>query len=257
MSEILADFQKFLISGKHALPENARFYAYWANKFLLLSRPFPDLSFQAKMDKFTHNLRVEETADWKTKQAEQAIKLYMNDFLDSPKNQENLKVIPEEIQIIDRLQEAIRLKHYAYSTERSYTDWVRRFFHYLAQIKTKNISSSTLDVSDIRDYLTHLAVKQRVSSSTQNQAFNALLFLFRDVLEKKVEGLDKTVRAKRGPKLPVVLTVNEVKVLFQQVEGDNLLILHLLYGAGLRLMEAARLRVKDIDFNNNLISVRR
>lgn len=256
MSEILADFQKFLISGKHALPENARFYAYWVNRFLLLSRPFPDLSFQAKMDKFTHNLRVEETADWKIKQAEQAIKLYMNDFLDSPKNQENLKVIPEEIQIIDRLQEAIRLKHYAYSTERSYADWVRRFFHYLAQIKTKNISSSTLDVSDIRDYLTHLAVKQRVSSSTQNQAFNALLFLFRDVLKKEVDGLDKTVRAKRGPKLPVVLTVNEVKELFQQVEGDNLLILHLLYGAGLRLMEAARLRIKDIDFDNNLLFVR-
>lgn len=261
MSEILADFQKFLISGKHALPENARFYAYWVNGFLSFSRPFPDLSFQARMDKFTHNLRVEEAADWKIKQAERAIKLYVNDFLNSPmtdfhSGSPSRDLDLEGAQIIGRLQEAIRLKHYAYSTERSYMDWTKRFFNYLTKIKTKNFSSPTLDASDIRDYLTHLAVKQRVSSSTQNQAFNALLFLFRDVLKKKVEGMDKTVRAKRGPKLPVVLTVDEVKVLFQQVEGDNLLILHLLYGAGLRLMEAARLRVKDLDFDNNLIFVR-
>jgi len=261
MSKILADFQKFLISGKHALLENARFYAYWVNSFISFSRPFPDLSFQAKMDKFTHNLQVEKTADWKIKQAERAIKLYLNDFLNSPttdfhSGSPEINLDLEEAQIIGRLQEAIRLKHYAYSTERSYMDWANRFFYYLTKIKTKNISSATLDASDIRDYLTHLAVKQGVSSSTQNQAFNALLFLFRNVFEKEVNGLDKTVRAKRGPKLPVVLTVDEVKELFQQVEGDNLLILHLLYGAGLRLMEAARLRIKDIDFDNNLIFVR-
>jgi len=99
-------------------------------------------------------------------------------------------------------------------------------------------------------------VKQRVSASTQNQAFNAILFLFRHVLGKEAGDLDNTVRAKRGHKIPVVLTVEEVKNLFAHMTGKSLLIAELLYGSGLRLMELARLRVKDIDFEANTLFVR-
>ena len=109
---------------------------------------------------------------------------------------------------------------------------------------------------DFKNFLSHLALKQRVSSSTQNQAFNAILFLFRQVLVKETGDLGDTVRAKRGQKLPVVLSVDEVKRLFEQMTGTNRLIAELLYGAGLRLMELARLRVQDIDFDSNTIFVR-
>lgn len=109
---------------------------------------------------------------------------------------------------------------------------------------------------DFKNFLSHLALKQRVSSSTQNQAFNAILFLFRQVLGKETSDLGDTVRAKRGQKLPVVLTGNEVGQLFSHMIGTNLLIAELLYGAGLRLMELARLRVQDIDFDMDTIFVR-
>lgn len=148
----------------------------------------------------------------------------------------------------------IRLKHYSYSTERTYLQWTERFLTYVGEAGKKGVDDLTAE--DIRDFLSHLALKQRVSSSTQNQAFNALLFLFRNVLNKETGDLATTVRAKRGPKLPVVLSVDEVKALFQHLSGRDLLIGHLLYGSGLRLMELARLRVKDIDFDMNTIFVR-
>jgi integron integrase len=114
----------------------------------------------------------------------------------------------------------------------------------------------TPGAEDIREFLTHLAVHKKVSASTQNQAFNALLFLFRNVLKIEIGDLSSTIRAKRGPKLPVVLAVEEVRQLFSCMEGKQLLIAQILYGAGLRLMELARLRVKDIDFGSGLIFVR-
>ncbi|MBM4308575.1 MAG: integron integrase [Deltaproteobacteria bacterium] len=154
------------------------------------------------------------------------------------------------------MREAIRIRHYSYSTERSYLDWVERFIDYTSNVKKKDIQSAGLDPGDIKDFLSYLALKRRVSSSTQNQAFNAILFLFRDVLKIEPGDLSKTVRAKRGQKLPVVLSPEEVQSLFKHVKGLNLLILQLLYGSGLRLMELARLRVKDIDFDQNLIFVR-
>jgi len=134
-------------------------------------------------------------------------------------------------------------------------DWARHFFDY-AGIMKGGFLRETPGAEDIREFLTHLAVHKKVSASTQNQAFNALLFLFRNVLKIEIGDLNSTIRAKRGPKLPVVLAVDEVRQLFSCMGGRQLLIAQLLYGAGLRLMELARLRVKDIDFGSGLIFVR-
>ncbi|MCP4252090.1 MAG: integron integrase, partial [Candidatus Scalindua sp.] len=150
----------------------------------------------------------------------------------------------------------IRIKHYSYSTERTYVDWMKRFFNYMVEVKGKDFSQSKPDSFDMKDYLSYLAIKRNVSSSTQNQAFNALLFLYRHILDIEVNGLEKTVRAKRGPKLPVVLTIEEVRKIFQLVEGTHLLFIQLLYGAGLRLKELARLRIQDVDFEMNNLAVR-
>ncbi|MDO9558773.1 MAG: integron integrase, partial [Syntrophales bacterium] len=141
-------------------------------------------------------------------------------------------------------------------TERTYMEWFRRFHTYVTGIKRKDWQIHGVDETDVRDFLSHLAVRQSVSSSTQNQAFNALLFLFREVIKIDLQDLGKTVRAKRGPKLPVVLTQEEVRKLLDQLTGRDLLIVQLLYGTGMRLMEVARLRVQDIDFGLNSIVVR-
>ena len=134
-------------------------------------------------------------------------------------------------------------------------EWARRFFDYTGN-KKGGPPQETPGTEDIREFLTHLAVHKKVSASTQNQAFNALLFLFRNVLKIEMGDMSSTIRAKRGPKLPVVLTVEEVRQLFSRMEGKHLLIAQVLYGAGLRLMELARLRVKDIDFGSGLIFIR-
>jgi integron integrase len=109
---------------------------------------------------------------------------------------------------------------------------------------------------DVKTYLSYLAINKNVASSTQNQAFNALLFLFREVLNKSLDNISGTVRAKRGKKLPVVLTVDEISKLFNVLTGKSSLPIRLLYGSGLRLMECVRLRVQDIDFEAGLIFIR-
>ncbi|MBU1045324.1 MAG: integron integrase [Candidatus Omnitrophica bacterium] len=198
--------------------------------------------------------------DWQLKQAEEAIRIYLEKFSCLKGNSQKPKIrkdsSADEQKIINDLKNAIRLKHFAYSTERTYVDWAKRFFEYLMQQESKNIALDSLNSQDVRNFLNMLAVEQRISASSQNQAFNALLFLFRNVFNLELKEMDKTVRAKRGVKLPVVLSIAEVQKIMQNMEGMNLLLVRTLYGTGMRLMELARLRVKDIDFGSNLIFVR-
>jgi len=258
---LLPDFQQFLVSRKPIASKKIPFYAYWVSKYLYFVRDYKNLSSEAKINSFLNQLCALDMEDWKIKQAEEAIDLFI-EYYNNPENISlPIKISSRNISaggsaILKRVREMIRLKHYSYSTERAYIDWLKRFFVYLNDFASKNVSVKNLSEKDIQDYLTYLAVKQRVSSSTQNQAFNALLFLFRDVLKIEVRGLDKTVRAKRGQKLPVVLTVDEVGRMFSKMETENSLAIKLLYGSGMRLMEVLRLRVQDIDFDNNLVFIR-
>jgi site-specific recombinase XerD len=128
-------------------------------------------------------------------------------------------------QISNNMREILRLKHYSYKTERSYIGWVKRFYYYINEVKKGNIQAEKLSSDDVRNYLSYLAIKKKVSASTQNQAFNSLLFLFRDILNIELKEIDKTVRAKRGVKLPVVLSPEEVQKLFKYARG--LVLLHI------------------------------
>jgi integron integrase len=166
------------------------------------------------------------------------------------------KKFPDVKTVQEKIREILRIKHYAYSTERTYIDWFGRFHTYLTDVKNKDWQTQGADETDVRDFLGYLAIKQRVSSSTQNQAFSSILFLFREVLKIDLRDLSKTVRAKRGPKVPAVLTQDEVRSLLEQLKDKELLLVHVLYGTGMRLMEVARLRVQDIDFGLNSIIVR-
>jgi integron integrase len=244
-SDTLLKFQEFLVRKKHIPEKNAPYYSLWVNKFFSFSTSTNEEKFDNILKQFLEHLSAQKTEEWQLKQAEEAIRLYFQDFIKG-----------DSASIFSKLRKAIRLKHYSYATERVYLDWAQRFFEHLIRIKKENVQINALRSEQVREYLTYLAVQKRVSSSTQNQAFNALLFLFRDVLNIELKDLNKTVRAKRGPKLPVVLSLGEVKQLFDHMEGKALLMAELLYGSGLRLMELARLRIQDIDFDNGLIFVR-
>jgi integron integrase len=158
---------------------------------------------------------------------------------------------PNNPKLLDRVRDAIRLKHYSIRTETIYCDWIRRFilFH------NKRHPSEMAD-PEVTEFLTHLAREGRVASSTQNQALSALLFLYREVLQQEIGWLDQVERAKRPTKLPVVLSRAEVAKVLSKMSGTPKLMAGLLYGSGLRLMECVRLRVKDIDFAYAQITVR-
>ena len=153
--------------------------------------------------------------------------------------------------LLDRLRAAVRARHYSLRTEEAYVAWVRRYVVFHGKRHPDELGEA-----EINAFLTDLAVRRKVSASTQNQALSALLFLYRDVLGKSVESLGDVVRARRPARLPVVLTAAEVKAVLARLEGDARLVATLLYGSGMRLMEALRLRVKDLDFALNQILVR-
>jgi integron integrase len=153
--------------------------------------------------------------------------------------------------LLDRLRDRIRAKHYSLRTERAYLDWIRRFI--LFNDKKHPAEMSALGVEQ---FLTHLAIDGRVAASTQNQALAAILFLYRDVLEIKLPWIENVVRARMPVRVPVVLPRADVQRLLDHLQGEFHLVAQLLYGSGLRLMEALRLRVKDVDFQYSQIVVR-
>jgi len=160
-------------------------------------------------------------------------------------------VSPDPPRLLDRVRQALRVRHYSARTEKAYVGWIRRFIvHFGMQ------HPDVLGAEHIEAYLTHLAANERVSASTQNQALAALLFLFTTVLGRPVPELEGLVRAKRPKRLPVVLSPGEVAALLQQLPMPARLIASLLYGGGLRLLEAMQLRVKDLDLGRREILVR-
>ena len=154
-------------------------------------------------------------------------------------------------QIFKKLQTEIRYLHYSIRTEQTYVQWVRRFLYFH---RTKSIED--LSAGDVKVFLEYLAVKKQVSAATQNQALNAIVFLFGHVLKKEMGEIGEFTRAKQPIRLPVVLAREEVDRLINELRGIYALMAGLLYGSGLRLMECVRLRVKDVDFAQNQIIVR-
>jgi integron integrase len=158
---------------------------------------------------------------------------------------------PSKPRLLDRVRDAIRSRHYSRRTEKTYVAWIRRYILFHGKRHPAEMGAH-----EITQFLSALAVKDKVAASTQNQALSALLFLYRAVLEQDVPWLDDLARAKRPERLPVVLTRDEVRAVLDRLHGVPLLMALLLYGAGLRLLECARLRIKDVDFASNQIVVR-
>ena len=153
--------------------------------------------------------------------------------------------------LLDQVRGKIRLKHYSIRTEQAYVDWIRRFILHFGKRHPRELGAANVEA-----FLTHLAVAGNVAASTQNQAKSALLFLYREVLETELPWLDNVERARAPKRLPVVLTREEVQGVLGRLTGTHWLIASLLYGAGLRIMEGLRLRVKDVEFSRKEILVR-
>lgn len=152
---------------------------------------------------------------------------------------------------LNQVGELMRVRHYSLQTEKTYLYWIRKFIVFHQKRHPKEMGAE-----EIGAFLTHLAVEENVSASTQNQAMFALLFLYKEFFKIELPWLNDFTPAKKPERMPVVLTRNEVKAVLSNLKGINLLMAKLLYGAGLRLKEVLRLRVKDVDFGFNQILVR-
>lgn len=247
------EFQSFLAS-KNTIPEKKiPHYLMWVSKLYAYFDKDPDKPITTdEVDRFLHNLQ-KNYEDWQVNQAREALRLYSY-FFTNRKTQEEKRTAPYEQlwkEHADRMVRMLRLKQRAYSTEQSYIGWLRQFY-----MRFKDRDPAEMDTSHIIDFLSYLAVDKNVAKSTQNQAFNAILFFYRYVLEKNIDSIRETVRATAKRRLPVVLSIQEVHRLIDNLSGINQLMARVIYGGGLRLNECLRLRIKDLDFERSSLFVR-
>ena len=241
-----------LVDDKHR-----PYYLHWIIRFLQSEFDHQKLSNQDLLQCYSDQLaRDDSVEDWQLRQAMKATELYLNVYLKESSNLENgsegsSSSSPDSFaEALNQTKNLLALRHYSPRTEQTYLGWIRRYFRYSNIHKLDWLNPDT-----VRSFLTHLATQKKVASSTQNQAFNSVLFLFRETLKIDLPDI-KAVRAKRGTKLPVVLSQDETARLLAATEGTAGLMLRLTYGAGLRISETVRLRVQDLDFDNETLWVR-
>ncbi len=241
-------FKKFL-AQKGIASKNIPYYITWISKFFsFYEQPVTDRIDNKEKDKFLKHLSA-KFEDWQVKQADFAIKLFNNFLFYSNISNDNLPEAWEQLE--KKYIDIIRLKHLSYRTEKTYLKWINDFKKFL---KEKN--PLKLEPNDIQEYLTYLAIERKVSASTQNQALNALVFLFRNILQKDIKGVISAVKAKERKRLPVVFTKEEIEKIFNKMDKEYNLMAKLIYGCGLRLSECITLRVKDINFGKNILIIR-
>lgn len=277
----LEDYKKFIVN-RGIKEEQAKWYVYWVEQFAqYLSKIYLNKCTAEDVHSFTGYLESKKSIDkWQIAQAKNALRLLLKEFLRLPwtircgskddkqfaraqelqckmpsnvfKDRVHIEGLNEEYRLIlERVRTEIRVRHYSIRTEKAYEQWVRRFINFLEMKPKDNICTA-----DLNSYLEYLAVKRMVSASSQNQALNALVFFFKNVLQKKVGDIGEFTRARLPVRMPVVLSKREVFKLLNALSDRHALIAGLLYGSGLRIMECIRLRVKDIDFDQSQIMVR-
>jgi len=239
------------LTGEKRVPH----YARWVECFLRFRGTRPSEEWQDSLRVFLEELAADSwRPNWQTQQAGEAVGLYFGQFRvgqDTPVSGEGDRGLVGHAEALAEMERLLQLRHYAPRTQRSYLGWARRFLTY---VDPKGMRHP--DADDVSAFLSHLATVGKVAASTQNQAFHGLLFLCRFVLDIDLSHLADTVRARRGPKLPVVLSPDETRAVLQQLSGTSKLMLGLLYGAGLRVGELVTLRIKDIDFGTGSVTVR-
>lgn len=248
------DFREFLLKKQHIPEKRIPFYLKW---IALYNSYCQQNALQGHLSESVASFAADlakSHEDWQVLQAKEAVRLFIY-FTGKEQKTASEKSSTEAQQgwddVRDAMVKALRLRHRSYHTEQTYLGWLRRFAAYL-----EYKSPISVDQSDIENFLSHLAVEGKVAVATQNQAFNALLFLFRHVLDKKIKDMDAAVRSQLPKRLPVVLSRQEVMRLLDAMEGTTRLMATIIYGGGLRLEECLKLRVKDVDFERGTLTVR-
>jgi integron integrase len=250
---MFAAFRRFLLDKGAIKPQHVPYYLKWISECYAFLDVLPATRINGDQRKgfLAHISRRHE--DWQLKQADTALRLY--DYFLSREMKETAEGMHASTgdwkMLEERMREKLRLRQRALSTEKTYLTWVRRF---RAFVREKD--PSHLEGRDLQDFLSRLAVDQKVSPSTQNQALNAVVFFYRHILEKDIENELSAVRARQRRHLPVVLSAREVQTIFDNLPGTHRLMAMLIYGCGLRLQECLRLRIKDIDLEQNLVVIR-
>jgi len=250
---MLKEFQAYLSAEKHVKDKYVPCYLKWVSECYNYFNE--SIENRLPIDKKQVFLKYlsKNHEDWQVNQAEYAIRLYQ--FFLSSKRSEYKKDKNDHSDEWDEMETetrtSLRLRHRSLSTEKIYVGWLRRFRYFIAQKVPNQIGAE-----DLLNFLSHLAVDKRVSASTQNQALNALVFVYRHVLDKDIENEINAVRAHQKRRLPVVLTVKEVEKIFDKMSGLHQLMAMLTYGCGLRLNECLSLRIKDVDLEQNVVIVR-
>jgi integron integrase len=244
-------FEQFLVSNGSIASKQIPYYVKWVKDCYTICDCPPEKILSSDQKKQYLDGLENTREDWQVKQAEQALRLYT--FFISRHGQRPVATTDEGKlweQILEKMIKVMRLKHLSLNTEKTYTTWGRQFQHFV-----NGKSPNELTTDDIRTFLSYLAVERRISASTQNQALNAVIFLFRHGLEKEVANLD-AVRAKKKRRLPVVFSVEEVNRVFDLLSGTMRLMAMLTYGCGLRLAECLSLRIQDVDTQRGIVTVR-
>ena len=243
---------------------NQNFYFKWLCFYFDFCKKYHhDLDHPDSLQPFISKLREKNQSRPKQKQAYHAVRLYY-DFknilsLESPYKKHFFH--RDDIPDVDKktlswpgvykdLDTAIKIRHYSPRTFKTYAGWIRQFEKFLHD-KTPHL----LTIDDVKSFLTHLAVERKVSASTQNQAFNSLLFLFRHIIKKEFQGLSDVVRAKRRRYIPVVLSRAEIDWVLEHLAYPYDLVVKLLYGCGLRLFECLQLRINHLNFDTMILTV--
>jgi integron integrase len=238
--ETLMEFSKFLERQAFIKPDHIPWYEKW----VALYKRFEEID--SRFSDYIHN----RLKDWQVRQALNAVSLYHTWRKVSECGKDPTEFCDWE-RIFRKTKEHIRLQNLALRTEKTYLHWLKRFQTFCERKKIVRPEEASL-----KAFLTFLSIEQNVASSTQNQAFNALLFTYRNVLRIPITTLHDVIRAKRRAKLPVVLSKNEIQTLFSYLPERSRLICQIIYGGGLRINECLDLRIKDVDFDNDIITVR-
>jgi integron integrase len=253
---MLRPYEAFLVKKGTVKSQYLPFYLKWVSDcYAFLNEPLSNRLGNDKKKEFLSEM-AKRHEDWQVKQADTALRLY--DYFLSKNaipvtGEESSPLSPGEKwkPFEEKMREVLRLRHRSLSTEKTYLTWLRNFRGFVGEKEPRDLQGR-----DLQDFLSHLAVEKKVSSSTQNQALNAIVFLFRHVLDKNIDQELSAVRARQRRHLPVVLTLKEIEGIFAHLTGTLKLMAMLIYGCGLRLHECLQLRVKDIDIEQNLIIVR-
>lgn len=253
--DTLPGFQKFLESKRLVPDKKIPYYLNWVSSFISYCQTQKcSAAEDGRIVPFL-NLMAKEREEWQVKQAREALRLYHYHLTrETPET-----FVPGQDTDSDtawraiavQMQEALRLRHRSLRTEKLYIHWLRSFYIFVKGKKTVDIDSQ-----DVKNFMSHLVVSRNVSASTQNQAFNAMLFLFRNVLDRQLADITESVRARKSRKLPVVLNKKEIAAILEHLSPLHQLMARLIYGCGLRVQECLCLRVKDLDFEQGSLTVR-